>query len=39
MLSPAQRDNLRRWIFGFDAALFVGGMREGSYAFNPGVTY
>ena len=38
-LSPAQRDNFRRWIFGFDAALFIGGLRPGTYVFNPGVKY
>jgi hypothetical protein len=38
-LSPAQSDNLHRWVFGFDAALFIGGAHPGSYTLNPGVQY
>jgi hypothetical protein len=38
-LNPEDRDALRRWIFGFDAALFIGGMHRGTYAQNPGVAY
>jgi len=37
---PADRkDSLRRWLFGFDAALFVGGMHRASSELNPGVSY
>lgn len=38
-LRADQRDQFRRLVFGFDAELFVGGMRPASYAFNPGVEY
>jgi hypothetical protein len=38
-LSAAQRENLHRWVFGFDAALFVGGAHPASYALDPGVKY
>jgi len=34
-----EREALRRWIFGFDYAWFVVGMRQTSYDFNPGVKY
>ena len=38
-MSPAQRDYFRRWIFGFDAAVFIGGLQRGTWALNPGVEY
>jgi len=38
-LAPDVRESLRRLIFGYDAALFAGGLRRGSYQFNPGVEY
>ena len=34
-----QRDQFRRLVFGFDAALYMGGMRPGTYELNPGVQY
>jgi hypothetical protein len=38
-MSPDVRDSFRRWIFGYDAALFMGGMKRGTYAFNPSIKY
>lgn len=34
-----QRDQFQRLVFGFDAALYMGGMRPATYNLNPGVTY
>ena len=34
-----QRDQFRRLVFGFDAALYIGGMRPATYGLNPGVKY
>ena len=34
-----QRDQFMRLVFGFDAALYLGGMRPATYALNPGVAY
>jgi hypothetical protein len=34
-----QRDSFRRLVFGFDAALYLGGMRPAAYNLNPGVKY
>src|SRR5262249_34350137 len=36
---PDQAELLRRWIFGFDYALFMGGLTRASYRLNPGVEY
>jgi hypothetical protein len=33
------KDSLRRWIFGYDVVLFIGGMHRGTYELNPGVEY
>jgi hypothetical protein len=38
-MTPDVRDSFRRWIFGYDAALFMGGMERATYDFNPGVEY
>lgn len=38
-MTPDERDQFRRWVFGFDAALFIGGMHRASYALNSGVAY
>jgi hypothetical protein len=34
-----QRDQFRRLVFGFDAALYLSGMRPATYALTPGVKY
>jgi hypothetical protein len=33
------RDDLRRWVFGFDAALFIGRMHPGTHHLVPGIAY
>ena len=38
-LTPEQKDWFRRWVYGFDAALFIGDMHRASFALNPGVAY
>jgi hypothetical protein len=38
-MRPEVKDSFRRWIFGYDAALFIGGMQRGTYKLNPGVEY
>jgi len=38
-LAPERADQLQRWVYGFDAALFIGRMQQGTYALNPGVKY
>jgi hypothetical protein len=38
-MSPTDKDNFRRWIYGFDAALFMGRLKRATYTFNPGVQY
>ena len=38
-VSPDFKDGFRRLIFGYDAALFIGGMHSGTYHSNPGVEY
>lgn len=38
-LRPDQRDQFARLVFGFDAALYIGGMHPATFAHNPGVAY
>ncbi|HUQ81018.1 MAG TPA: hypothetical protein VM076_07775 [Gemmatimonadaceae bacterium] len=38
-LRPDQRDQFARLVFGFDVALYVGGMRPATYAHSPGIAY
>jgi len=38
-LRSDQRDQFARLVFGFDAALYVGGMRPATYVHSPGVAY
>jgi hypothetical protein len=38
-LRPDQRDQFARLVFGFDAALYLGGMRPATFEQNPGVAY
>ncbi len=38
-LAVEQDPAFRRWVFGFAAALYVGGMHRATYALNPGVAY
>jgi hypothetical protein len=38
-LRPDQRDQFARLVFGFDAALYLGGMRPATFDKNPGVAY
>ena len=38
-LRADQRDQFARLVFGFDAALYMGGMRPATYVLSPGVEY
>lgn len=38
-MAPDLKDSFRRWIFGYDAALFIGEMHRGTYHSSPGVEY
>jgi len=38
-LRADQRDQFARLVFGFDAALYLGGMRPATFEHNPGVAY
>ncbi|HVT38699.1 MAG TPA: hypothetical protein VHE78_06635 [Gemmatimonadaceae bacterium] len=38
-MSPEEQDAFRRWVYGFDAALYVGRMRQATFKLNPGVAY
>jgi hypothetical protein len=38
-LRPDQRDQFARLVFGFDAALYLGGMHPATFRENPGVAY
>ena len=38
-MTPEQRDDFRRWVFGFDAARYVGRLHRATYGLNPGIAY
>ena len=38
-LRPDQRDQFARLVFGFDAALYLGGMQPATFRENPGIAY
>jgi hypothetical protein len=38
-MSPDEQDAFRRWVYGFDAALYMGRMHQATFTLNPGVAY